>query len=439
MKSLLANRIGISRENGQYAPRCPPVSSNRVHIWMSELMWMCRNAYAWATKETGGWLYGWWTHRGDPVVAFVVPPGPNARHETANFTQDFEHQTLCDRFLFKHYGLVNVGREHSHHGLGLSEPSGFDVSSAGLIADKNDIARYLDLIVTFDGRRRHAPVNVAAFLHTDPVERTQQECPVRVIPGISQVRTGCLGTKVFPSMDSYHWEFPQERIQCARSVGESTTSDDQVPQELSAEVDALPARARRNSRIIIRENAAVVRIPMGEDVTVFVGYRLTTPPRAQSVMIKRTDADPIDITKMLASDPSRLPLPLLYRQAARLIDSTSSREQDSQGVIPKMSTDRHRPTDPSHSHTGPLPLSASSMPATTIPEDRDTVIETRSTRQTQKLKGSEAHGVPVASRRTALGLRIAERRDTDEASHNAVLAAKSQRRRSSGSAKGNEE
>lgn len=76
--------------------------------------------------ETGGNLFGLFTPFGIPFVHYVVGPGPGAVHEYARFRQDIEfleHNADC---LVGEHALHHIGTWHSHHSLGLAQPSGGD-------------------------------------------------------------------------------------------------------------------------------------------------------------------------------------------------------------------------------------------------------------------------------------------------------------------------
>lgn len=76
--------------------------------------------------ETGGDLFGFWTHSGFPVIQFVLGPGQNSRHNPASFYQDREHLIKAGGILRTKHGLQHIGEWHSHHQMGLAQPSGGD-------------------------------------------------------------------------------------------------------------------------------------------------------------------------------------------------------------------------------------------------------------------------------------------------------------------------
>lgn len=79
--------------------------------------------------ETGGQLFGYWTYDGNPVVLFVLGPGPNAGHYKSFFMQDIDYLKERASWLKAKFGLDHIGEWHSHHQLGLPFPSGHDANN----------------------------------------------------------------------------------------------------------------------------------------------------------------------------------------------------------------------------------------------------------------------------------------------------------------------
>lgn len=73
--------------------------------------------------ETGGDLFGFWSHSGFPVVQLVIGPGKNSRHNSTSFFQDKNHLIKTGEILREKYGLQHIGEWHSHHQIGLAQPS----------------------------------------------------------------------------------------------------------------------------------------------------------------------------------------------------------------------------------------------------------------------------------------------------------------------------
>lgn len=94
-------------------------------------------------RETGGDLFGFWTHSGSPTVQLVLGPGARARHEDTAFFQDADHLQQVGEYVQSRYGLQHIGDWHSHHRMGLAEPSSGDVSTARRVFDYTEFPRFL--------------------------------------------------------------------------------------------------------------------------------------------------------------------------------------------------------------------------------------------------------------------------------------------------------
>jgi hypothetical protein len=116
------NAINQSHSN-DYNSNIKP--SPTAVIYSSELEYIARCIKDYPNIETGGQLYGAWTASGAPRIIYAIGPGPRANHESAFFNQDVEYLSSVGARL-KEYGLQHIGEWHSHHKLGLAQPSGHD-------------------------------------------------------------------------------------------------------------------------------------------------------------------------------------------------------------------------------------------------------------------------------------------------------------------------
>ena len=104
-------------------------SGNKVLIYQSELDYMSQCILDMQYIETGGNLFGLYTPFGIPFIQYVVGPGPEAIHEYTHFRQDFRFPDRNADLLVAEHALHHIGSWHSHHNLGLAEPSGGDSRS----------------------------------------------------------------------------------------------------------------------------------------------------------------------------------------------------------------------------------------------------------------------------------------------------------------------
>jgi len=138
--------------------------------------------------ETGGSLFGYWTHGGSPIVAFASGPGLRSTHNATSFYQEEAYLHDLGTTLYDRHGLQHIGEWHSHHQLGLNRPSGGDVRTIRLGMQQKSWARFLLLISTIKNVAEGVVLK-NYFLFTD--EREDPE-PLRILllPGKSPFRTG---------------------------------------------------------------------------------------------------------------------------------------------------------------------------------------------------------------------------------------------------------
>ena len=171
---------------------------DRVAAWVAEH----------PARETGGELFGFWTHSGAPVVQLAGGPGPNARHEPAAFYQDRGYLLAIGEALRQRHGLQHVGEWHSHHGMGLDRPSAGDHGDEGTVRRalrRYGFPRFVLCIANTPNTRRRWPaaasrsteVTLNGFVFTDG-EPGYGDSAFVVLPGESPVRTGLAGHELFP-------------------------------------------------------------------------------------------------------------------------------------------------------------------------------------------------------------------------------------------------
>lgn len=125
--------------------------------------------------ETGGDLFGFWTHSGSPVVQFALGPGPGSRHNISSFFQDRAYLIEAADVLRSRHGLQHIGEWHSHHQLGLAEPSDGDEGTIRNALDRYNFPRFALCIATLHAeankarkksKKRKWTVNIASYLFT---------------------------------------------------------------------------------------------------------------------------------------------------------------------------------------------------------------------------------------------------------------------------------
>jgi hypothetical protein len=109
-------------------------------IYKSEMDYISRCILDCTNIETGGQLFGFWTADKVPVVLYAIGPGPHANHQPTFFNQDVNYLTRVGRPIVERFGLQHIGEWHSHHQLGLAQPSGHDANTMlSTIRDKHQV------------------------------------------------------------------------------------------------------------------------------------------------------------------------------------------------------------------------------------------------------------------------------------------------------------
>lgn len=144
---------------------------NFALISQGEMNVISRYILDYKKKETGGQLFGYWTREGNPVILYVLGPGPSAGHHSAYFMQDIEYLRTRAEKLSTLYGLEHMGEWHSHHQLGLSFPSGHDARNISTNMKRLGYQRFLLCIGTCTDNTS----SIKAFLFSSS---TQDYCEV---------------------------------------------------------------------------------------------------------------------------------------------------------------------------------------------------------------------------------------------------------------------
>ena len=131
--------MNVKREEMTFETRL----ANRAVIYRSELDYLRQCILERSNIETGGQLFGFWTRQGVAVVLFVLGPGPKANHQVAFFNQDLDYLVQVGGALVSRYGLSHIGEWHSHHQLGLAQPSGHDAETMSSVIRERNLGRFL--------------------------------------------------------------------------------------------------------------------------------------------------------------------------------------------------------------------------------------------------------------------------------------------------------
>jgi len=154
-----------------------------VHVHQAVLDHVASLASDFPTLETGGSLFGLWTHGGSPVVSLATGPGPASRHHPTAFYQDPSHLESTHHVAWHRAGLQHIGEWHSHHSLGLAEPSHGDEQTIWRSVQDLHWPRFLLGICCFEPDTLET-VDIGLFLF-EAGSRTITRCDLRLLTGES--------------------------------------------------------------------------------------------------------------------------------------------------------------------------------------------------------------------------------------------------------------
>lgn len=140
-------------------------------IFKSEMDFISKCILDYPHIETGGELFGYWTATGVPVVLYAIGPGPHANHQTSFFNQDINYLHQIGSVIVNRFGLHHIGEWHSHHQLGLAQPSGHDAQTMIRSIRNHRLNRFLCCIGNCTNE--HSTLNAFNFTENDQYCRAE--------------------------------------------------------------------------------------------------------------------------------------------------------------------------------------------------------------------------------------------------------------------------
>lgn len=125
-------------------------SKSVVGVYERELDRMKEMVLEYPNIETGGDLFGFWTHSGAPVIQFVLGPGPKSTHMVTSFYQDVNFLRTNGEYLNRRHGFQHIGEWHSHHTMSLNHPSGGDEATIHSALSNYGFQRFLLCIANIE-------------------------------------------------------------------------------------------------------------------------------------------------------------------------------------------------------------------------------------------------------------------------------------------------
>jgi hypothetical protein len=157
---------------------------NQAFIYQSEIDEIIRIARQWPRIETGGDMYGTFTHGNAPAIWLVSGPGPAAAHHETQFSQDVAFTSESQRRLMTRFALQYIGSWHSHHVMSLHHPSHGDVGAARAYLKKHRRETTLEIIVNHESEE----TVLRGYVYRRSFFSSYERCDLRKLRGESPVR-----------------------------------------------------------------------------------------------------------------------------------------------------------------------------------------------------------------------------------------------------------
>ena len=192
------------------APAGPRPSARPLIIWESEVRAIAVETSAW-TIETGGDLFGRWQTA--PIVFLATKAGPNAQRSNAHFRLDVEYLRQLSESLATQWALRYFGDWHSHHRLGLLEPSSGDRRRIRQLGNRNQFPGMAEIIVTTEGLQHRPVVRLHPWFYDLSVEGDPAPMATKILPGCSPIRQALIARGNLPEQSLRAWEtVPLDRV-----------------------------------------------------------------------------------------------------------------------------------------------------------------------------------------------------------------------------------
>ena len=138
---------------------------------------------AWVLKkpniETGGDLFGLWSDKRTAVIQLVLGPGQGCSRTSVSFYQDVNYLQRVGSYLTQNEGVCHIGEWHSHHQLGLAQPSGGDENTVWNNMPTYKLKRFVIFIANIQSSKQSYNVNIGCFLF----EIDDHDHRLAVLPG----------------------------------------------------------------------------------------------------------------------------------------------------------------------------------------------------------------------------------------------------------------
>ena len=337
-----------------------------MRLFRDDMQFMASDAYHWGNVETGGALYGLWTHAGRPVIMLATPAGPGACNQTAHFAQNPDHVFEVSQKLQEKFGIQYLGNWHSHHNLGMDHPSGGDVEQIHRVATKSNVSRMIQIVITCTQKRApffHTPkicqkiasslintmkvsslVNeviepcsdsrdteeamcVNAFIYTDAKKGSYQRCPVTLLSETNPIRIALTGSELIQAGDMQpKKKFPLEAIayEGVDQLHGSPSGQEMIPAFIIRQIDGLPDSVAKKVEVHVDHGILFLSVPIGDKTIVVAYHDNPTECRICSVgVVGDVDKQMTDMTDKVLKQGQFLPLSRIYERLENLMQTNA--------------------------------------------------------------------------------------------------------------------
>jgi hypothetical protein len=160
-----------------------------VRVYESELKVIADETLRHRDVETGGSLFGLYAHGGGPTVFLATRPAGDAVKKRTSLELDPAVTRMLEEITWNRYGVQSIGMWHSHHWIGLMEPSSGDRERTRRYAERHQRPRYTEILANFIGdQATDSCVQLTPFFYLDAGELVRADTVMRVLPGVSPLR-----------------------------------------------------------------------------------------------------------------------------------------------------------------------------------------------------------------------------------------------------------
>ncbi|XP_028402857.1 uncharacterized protein LOC114525654 [Dendronephthya gigantea] len=161
--------VSISNQPSSSSLNARDSGSVSVYMYEHELKFLKWLVLQKRDIETGGDLFGLWQDKRTAVVQLILGPGKGCKRTTSSFHQDVNYLREAGGYLTSSQGLCNIGEWHSHHKLGLAEPSHGDQNTVWKHLPDVAGGRFIVFIANITGEP--ARVNIGCFLFDTSLQK----------------------------------------------------------------------------------------------------------------------------------------------------------------------------------------------------------------------------------------------------------------------------